>query len=145
MTRDQIASVWSMPDIETDKSSSSPPKPAKNNSNKAAKNGKANSDKKASPEKKPATIEEAVKKVSVNELKTLLEKVRDRYPENPILWIRDEALLSWRLWQYDCRREPRMHLSSNRTYHHPNQPRLRSIDAIKAHHLQSHFRNKIEL
>lgn len=91
LTRDQIASVWSMPDIETDKSSSSPPKPAKNNSNKAAKNGKANSDKKASPEKKPATIEEAVKKVSVNELKTLLEKVRDRYPENPILWIRDAA------------------------------------------------------
>ena len=84
VTRDQIASVWSvsMPDEAPDKSSSSPPKPSKNNTNKAGKNSKTVA------EKKPATIDEAVKKVSVNELKSLLEKVRNRYPENPVLWIR---------------------------------------------------------
>ena len=71
---------------------SSPAKPTKNSSNKAAKGSKGNSDSaNKKPEKKPATIEEAVKKVSVNELKALLEKVRNRYPENPILWIRDAA------------------------------------------------------
>ena len=71
-----------MPDEAPEKSSSSPPKPAKTNSNKPGKNSKVVA------EKKPATIDEAVKKVSVNELKSLLEKVRNRYPENPVLWIR---------------------------------------------------------
>ena len=83
MTRDQIASVYSvnsvsMPDEAPDKGSSSPSKPSKSNSNKAGKNSKVVA------EKKPASIDEAVKKVSVNELKSLLEKVNEESIEQYI-------------------------------------------------------------
>ena len=95
VSRDQIAAMYSVqhPDMKIDEQPSSPAKPQKNSSNKAAKSNKGNSDSSNNkkPEKKPATIEEAVKKVSASELKALLEKVRNRYPDQAVLWIRDAA------------------------------------------------------
>jgi len=95
LSRDQIAAMYSVqhPDMKIEDQPSSPAKPQKNSSNKAAKSNKGNSDSSNNkkPEKKPATIEEAVKKVSAGELKALLEKVRNRYPDQAVLWIRDAA------------------------------------------------------
>jgi hypothetical protein len=90
---DQISSVYSSVQPVKQKQSTESPKPAKNKNNNASNGNskKQQAEAKKKEEKKPATIEEAVKKVSVPELKNLLETVRNRYPESPVLWLRDAA------------------------------------------------------
>ncbi|TRY61534.1 hypothetical protein TCAL_05733 [Tigriopus californicus] len=76
--------------------SSNPGSPAKSSKTngvqkKKPKSGKENGTAAKESDKKPATLQEAVKKVNITELKSILTSVKSLYPDNQIIWLRDAA------------------------------------------------------
>jgi len=70
------------------------PKSPKKEANGVAKvsNGKAKSTAKVEKPCLPASLEEAVKaKIKLDELKSIIEEVQQRWPDSPLLWLRDVA------------------------------------------------------
>jgi len=70
------------------------PKSPKKEANGGAKvsNGKAKSTAKVEKPCLPASLEEAVKaKIKLDELRSIIEEVQQRWPDSPLLWLRDVA------------------------------------------------------
>merc|ERR1719474_1850737 len=76
-----------------DASQASPRKDKKETNGTANKDKKANEKKIAAPKKQlPSNISQAVKEnVRVEDLKNLLETAQTRFPDSPLLWLRDLA------------------------------------------------------
>jgi len=71
-----------------------PPKSPKKEANGGAKvsNGKAKSTAKVEKPCLPASLEDAVKaKIKLEELRGIIEEVQQRWPDSPLLWLRDVA------------------------------------------------------
>jgi len=68
------------------------PKKEANGGGAKVSNGKARSTAKVEKPCLPASLEEAVKtKIKLDELRSIIEEVQQRWPDSPLLWLRDVA------------------------------------------------------
>jgi len=68
------------------------PKKESNGGGAKVSNGKARSTAKVEKPCLPASLEEAVKtKIKLDELRSIIEEVQQRWPDSPLLWLRDVA------------------------------------------------------